>query len=542
MGLRPASRRPQLQSLDVVLTDTNPLAPSSDGPRAPARRNRVLTPVEGVVVAAVVVAGVVLRTWTRSHLWLDEALSVDIARLPLGDIAGALRHDGHPPLYYFLLHGWMVAFGQSDLAVRSLSAACAVTALPLGYLAGRRAGGPRAGWAFVVLLAVSPYAVRYATETRMYALVVLLVLAGYLLVANALERPAVGRLVGIALVTGALLLTHYWSLWLLVATVAVLVWRARSPFARPATVRVLVAIGVGVLLFLPWLPWMLDQRAHTGTPWAGTVRPTTMVVETLHDFGGGDFAEAVLLGWTLVALCLLGLLASRLDGWRLTLDLRTRPQVRREATVVVLTLAVAAVAGYVTRTTYATRYASVVFPLVLLVAAVGLTRLDVGMVRIVAVAVIVVLGLVGGVHNAVTDRTQAGQIAGAIEAGVRPHDLVVICPDQLGPSVHRLLPTSVTQFTYPNFASPDRVDWRDYAARNAAADPVAFADGVVQRARSSGAPSVWLVSSGSYKTLEGQCEGVAAELAKYAPVSSVVAEDGDTYFEHAGLLRFAFGT
>src|SRR5581483_4770567 len=122
------------------------------------------------------------------------------------------------------------------------------------------------------------------------------------------------------------------------------------------------------------------------------------------DFGGGDFAEAVLLGWTLVALCLLGLLASRLDGWRLTLDLRTRPQVRREATVVDLTLAVAAVAGYVTRTTYATRSASVVYPVFLPGTAVISTRLVVGIMCIDAVAVIGVLGLVGCVHSEVPDR------------------------------------------------------------------------------------------------------------------------------------------
>ena len=36
-----------------------------------------------VGVALVVAAGLVLRFWTRSGLWLDEALTVDIARLPL---------------------------------------------------------------------------------------------------------------------------------------------------------------------------------------------------------------------------------------------------------------------------------------------------------------------------------------------------------------------------------------------------------------------------------------------------------------------------
>ena len=145
-------------------------------------------------------------------------------------------------------------------------------------------------------------------------------------------------------------------------------------------------MAAGGVFLVPWLPSMLYQSAHTGTPWASVVRPTTMVTETLQDVGGGDFAEGVLLGWALFGLFLLGLLATRLDDVRLVLDLRTVPQVRREAAVVGLTVAIAARAGFLTRTTFATRYAAVIFPLFLIVAAVGLTRLDMPIVRPVAVS------------------------------------------------------------------------------------------------------------------------------------------------------------
>ena len=42
--------------------------------------------VVGAGVGLVVAAGLILRFWTRSGLWLDEALTVDIARLPLSQI------------------------------------------------------------------------------------------------------------------------------------------------------------------------------------------------------------------------------------------------------------------------------------------------------------------------------------------------------------------------------------------------------------------------------------------------------------------------
>jgi mannosyltransferase len=92
-------------------------------------RTSVDTPPHGwpLVTVAVVssVLGVVLRLMPRSALWLDEALSVNIASLPLGDIPSALERDGHPPLYYFLLHFWL-ELGSSDWWVRTLSAIVSV--------------------------------------------------------------------------------------------------------------------------------------------------------------------------------------------------------------------------------------------------------------------------------------------------------------------------------------------------------------------------------------------------------------------------------
>src|SRR6266542_2868421 len=78
------------------------------------------SPSRWLVAAAVLViaTGIVLRFATRSDLWLDEALSVNISRLPYGDIPEWLRHDGAPPLYYFMLHAWTDVFGTTVFAVR----------------------------------------------------------------------------------------------------------------------------------------------------------------------------------------------------------------------------------------------------------------------------------------------------------------------------------------------------------------------------------------------------------------------------------------
>ncbi len=344
----------------------------------PTRRAPNPAGVPGAVIFLSCVAigtGLVLRFVTRSPLWLDEALSVNIAKLPISQIPAALRHDGHPPLYYVLLHGWMSVFGSSDWAVRALSGLFAVATLPLAWVLGRRRGGPLLGWLFTAVMAMSPFALRYATETRMYSLLMAGVLVLYLLVDDIvrLERRGWLRLVGLGLLSGLLLLTHYWSIWLLGSVELVLAWLWwRRPDERSGPARAFVAIAVGSLLFVPWVPSFLYQAAHTGTPWAGRVRPTSLIGATIQDVGGGAFKDAIFVGAMMVALALLGLFGRAIDDHRVELELRTRRFLRYEAVVAASTLAIGGLVGLVTASTYATRYASVVYPLFALLIAAGL--------------------------------------------------------------------------------------------------------------------------------------------------------------------------
>src|SRR5690606_11042350 len=246
----------------------------------------------------------------------------------------------------------------------------------------------------LVLGALSPYLVRYSTETRMYSLVALLVLAGYLLVGDALQRPRPLRLVGLALISGALLLSHYWSMYLLAVVVGLLALRWwRSPAQRAAPARVAGAVVAGGLLFLPWLGSFLYQMAHTGTPWGEPLRPTAVLQVTLTEIGGGA-TESALAGTVTVVLALVALLAVRSSGRQLTLDLRTAPTVRWELAVFAATLLLGALVAYVTSSTYQSRYAAVVVPLLLVAVAVGIVRLP-AVARAVAGGAWVVLALGG---------------------------------------------------------------------------------------------------------------------------------------------------
>ncbi len=104
-------------------------------------------------------------------MWLDETFSVWLANHSVPDmLQWIVKIDQHPPLYYLLLHYWIPLNGDTPYDVRLLSALFGAGTIPVIYLIGKRMSGAVMGLAAAVLLALSPFSIRFAQETRMYTL------------------------------------------------------------------------------------------------------------------------------------------------------------------------------------------------------------------------------------------------------------------------------------------------------------------------------------------------------------------------------------
>jgi hypothetical protein len=367
----------------------------------------------------------------------------------------------------------------------------------------------------------------------MYSLVMLLVFLGYLALQRVLDRPSWGRLLALAAVNALLVYTHYWAfallgvvgLWLVFLAV-----RGGEEQRRPATLAI-GALGVGALAFIPWLPTFLDQAAHTGTPWGGVVTPVSSTAQAVKSFGGNAHA----VGWALLLMVLLALFARAVDQRHLEIDLWTHPGIRVEIGLAFATLGVGLGMARLTETTFEGRYAAVMFPLFLLTAAFGTTVFAGRGVRYAVVALLVVGGLWGGASNALRNRTQAFEVVNAIKQDARPGDLVVYCPDAIGPDVSRLLPDDIQQVGMPGFTRPGRIDWTDYAERVDAMRPLVLTREIVRRAGDDN--TIWFVYSPGTQTVQTKCGLIADALSVIRPRLRPVEPD-PYYFEHQGLYRY----
>ncbi len=504
------------------------------------RSERVGSRLQPVAVASLLVIGVVARFVTKSDLWLDEALTVNVAKLPFGRIAPWLRHDGAPPLFYWLLHLWASAFGTSDVAVRMLSGVLGVAALPFAFHAGKRAGGRVTGWLCVIALAVNPYAIRFATETRMYGLEILLVFAAIVCVRRALDRASAGRLAAVAILAAALVWTHYWCLSLVGACGLVLLIAAmRATGTRRATaLRVFGAVVVGALSFAAWLPAFFYQAAHTGTPWATPQLPPIPIGRSILEFAGGDHSEGWVLVYVAVAFIVVGILGHPTERGTIEIDPHTHSSVAGEGIVGALGLVCGATIAYVGGSGFQPRYSAAILPFFILIMARGISLLINHRLRFVIVAIVVLTGFGGIVRNVGENRTQAGAVATAILQRAHTNDVVVYCPDQLGPATHRILARAplaqLHEIAYPNTGGVALVDWVDYQDRINAVSPEAFARRVLKV--SGDRALIFVVTSPGYITHAQRCDEITTALVElgHRRRRTLIASDAET-FEHMGV-------
>jgi hypothetical protein len=250
----------------------------------------------------------------RQSIWYDEGLSIYYARSSLPQLLRAVSQSDHPPLHALVLHAWMSICGDSELSVRLLSAWWGLVAVALLYALSRRlvAGS---GTVAVLLMAISPFAVWYAQETRGYTMALALTTAAVWVALPLLGILRVApwwRYVAYSLLGAAALYTHFFGAFVLVALNGVYVLLNAPAFLRARAARIqfarwLAAQLLILALFAPWMPFVLSQMAHNATYWHGAVGWRQIVTGTLTAFSvgstlGGTWATAGTVAMSMLVL------------------------------------------------------------------------------------------------------------------------------------------------------------------------------------------------------------------------------------------------
>lgn len=179
-------------------------------------------------------------------VWLDEAVSLRIAELSVSEIVGGV--DSHPPVYYLLLKFWVWVSG--DYTGRILSLSLAVFLLLSLALLSARLWSVSSALFVVALGSLSGVLVEYGSETRMYVLVMVLLLWSWWHFRD--ERPWLGSLLWVVAC-----FTHVYAVFF-IAWVPFVVNRYRHKLS------LVVPVVVGCFVVLPLLITKLSVGVGVG--------------------------------------------------------------------------------------------------------------------------------------------------------------------------------------------------------------------------------------------------------------------------------------
>ena len=210
-------------------------------------------------------------------IWVDEGISLHLATSSLAEIVSNRAANIHPPLYFFLLKGWIALTGINIYTARFLSAMGSLLQVAVAYAVARRWMGHPAARIAAWLTALSPLSIIYGQEIRAYALLPLVYLTLLAATHELVQKPTSNRraawlLLGIVQVIGlhlhytALFLVAYAGAW---ATLTFYKQKRWADLRRWFTTQLLAALAC-----LPWLIAIIthwpDVQARLGTGWGLT--------------------------------------------------------------------------------------------------------------------------------------------------------------------------------------------------------------------------------------------------------------------------------
>lgn len=221
--------------------------------------------VVSFLTLATVFVNLSVATIDKFSIWFDEAFGAYLIKFNFFEVAKYTAYDVHPPLYYWLLKIWSMLFGNSEVALRSMSIFFGVIAMLFIYLLVKRLFNKKTAILSLVFVVISPILIRYAQEARMYTLILAIAFAAtyMLVIATNSKKKLPWIIYGILVALG--MLTHYFTalIW-----ITHWVWRfdsirrinpSKKIFKTFFSKNWLIAHGVAIAIFSPWLPWLFIQ-------------------------------------------------------------------------------------------------------------------------------------------------------------------------------------------------------------------------------------------------------------------------------------------
>lgn len=196
----------------------------------------------------------------RFPISLDEPFSIYYSQQSWSEIWSIFEWENNPPLHFLLLHGWIELFGIGPYSVRSLSLLVSLISVFCLYKFGRKLWKKEFVVLLIGLFIFSRLNHYVAVEARMYGLFTLF----FILVISTFysflfENKRV--YVQLGLWNALLLYSHYLGGIVVLLEGFIFIYFVSS-WSKQKIIHGLLALAIGVILYLPGLSIYLNRAAH----------------------------------------------------------------------------------------------------------------------------------------------------------------------------------------------------------------------------------------------------------------------------------------
>lgn len=224
---------------------------------------------------AMIVLGIIFISISAFHpdIWFDESYSVAIAKHSFADIWTITGNDVHPAFYYWMLHIVYLIFGNNVTMFRLFSVLAVAILGILGFTHIRKDFGEKTGILFSFLSYFLPVMCTYSQEIRMYSWACLftcvMCIYAYRFYQNLQKQNSKSKmknLVIFGIFSIICCYTHYYALIAAcVVNLMLLIYLIKNRKECKKDLRnFLILAAIQVILYIPWLLFLLGQIKHVG--------------------------------------------------------------------------------------------------------------------------------------------------------------------------------------------------------------------------------------------------------------------------------------
>lgn len=263
--------------------------------------SKINLPLSGIILAAFL-----LRIFKlgKESLWVDEGFTANLVQFNLSQYVDNVLHTTRnilPPLYFQLLHFWIMLFGNSEFSLRFPSVILGTLSVYLVFILARKIFNQEVGLISAILLAFSLFHLQYSQEARMYEMLSFLSLLSFLQLVKFFENGRNKNLAYLVLIDVALVYTHHYGFFIIVAQGFFfgVIFLFKREYFKENIGKMLAAVAIFFALIVPWLFIFINQlRKVSKDPWLPV--PNFLSVLTLFQ----KFSGSSLLLVTFLSLLL----------------------------------------------------------------------------------------------------------------------------------------------------------------------------------------------------------------------------------------------